>query len=261
MIKSKLLEAKLDELLNQFFDRRIETLQKLDLIKTLKRKNPYLYRAVGVGSASEIVREILLAFISSSDETNFGTIFFEPLAKWAAEQTACKDMEAKVNVGNAAGVDITIEDAVCFMAIAVKSGTHVFNKQSRETQVKEFEALRSRLFKLKKRFDPVVGYCYGKKSQHKQRNLKFQEFAGQKFWHLITHEEDFYLRIIELMEKTPKLHAPKFKDEFTKAENRFVKEFLYHFSKKDGSIDWRKLAKMNSGQDKFALIPYASTKV
>jgi len=256
MIKSKLLETKIDELLNKFFARRLETLQRLDLIKTLKRKNPYLYRAAGVGSAAEIVREILSAFISSSDETIFGNIFFEPLATWAAEQKASKDPNVKVNVGGAAGVDISIEDAVCYMALAVKSGTNVFNKQSRETQVQEFQALRSRLSKLNKRFDPIVGYCYGKKSQQKRKNSKFQEYAGQNFWELITDEENFYLRIISLMEKTPKLHAPKFRDEFNKAENRFVKEFLFHFSEKDGSIDWEKLAEMNSGRNNLLLASY-----
>jgi hypothetical protein len=58
------------------------------------------------------------------------------------------------------------------------------------------------------------------------------------------------------MEEMPKRYAPKFKEEFAKAENRFVAEFLFHFSKEDGGIHWEKLAEMNSGRSKCALAQY-----
>ena len=72
-ITPNLLENKISELLDIFYSKRSIALNDLKLINTLKRKNPYLYRAVGVSDASEIVEEILRAHVSSFDETLFGS--------------------------------------------------------------------------------------------------------------------------------------------------------------------------------------------
>jgi len=253
MIDGKALEKQLGELLDIFYDKRREKLKGLELVPILQRKNPYLYRATGVASASDIVKQVMAAFISSSDETIFGNEFFEPLAKWAASESAKARNYTSVTVGAASGVDIAIEDAVCYIALAVKSGINVFNKQSRAQQATEFRALRSRLSKLKKQFRPVVGYGYGRKATKPSASLEFEEIAGENFWTLVTGESDFYLRIIRCMEDKPKQHAAEFKEELAKTENRLVKEFLSHFANADGSIDWDKLTEFNSGAEKVKL--------
>ena len=52
----------------------------LNIQKVMKRKNPYLYRAKAMQSATKIVDSVLTAFVSSSEETIFGNCFFEPIA-------------------------------------------------------------------------------------------------------------------------------------------------------------------------------------
>lgn len=150
-------------------------------------------------------------------------------------------------------MDIAVEDAICYIALAVKSGTKVFNKQSRSQQVTEFQALRSRLSKMKKQLRSVVGYGYGRKAKRISASRSYEEVAGQDFWELVTGEADFYLRIMKFMAEKPKEHAVEFKEELAKTENRLVKEFLFHFSNDDGSIDWEKLTKFNSGTDQMKL--------
>lgn len=253
MINGKSLEKQLAELLDTFYAKRKGTLKNLQLIPTLKRKNPYLYRATGVATGSEIIKQVMAAFISSSDETIFGNEFFEPLAKWAAIESAKARDNTTVTVGGAAGVDIAVEDAVCYIALAVKSGTKVFNTQSRSHQETEFQALRSRLSKIKKQFRSVVGYGYGRKAKRISAARNYEEVAGQDFWELVTGEADFYLRIMKCMEEKPKEHAAEFKAELAKTENRLVKEFLFHFSNDDGSIAWEKLTKFNSGAEQMKL--------
>jgi len=253
MIDGESLEKQLGELLDIFYAKRKGTLQNLKLIPTLKRKNPYLYRATGVATGSEIIKQVMAAFISSSDETIFGNEFFEPLAKWAAAESAQTRENTTVTVGGAAGVDIAIEDAICYIALAVKSGTKVFNTQSRSQQVTEFQALRSRLSKIKKQFRSVVGYGYGRKTKRISVSRSYEEVAGQDFWELVTGEADFYLRIMKFMDEKPEDHAAEFKVELAKTENRLVKEFLFHFAKDDGSIDWEKLTKFNSGAGQMKL--------
>lgn len=253
MIEGKKLEAKVAELLGNFYDRRRGKLADLKMVSILKRKNPYLYRARGVSSAAEIIREILEAFITSSDEGIFGNVFFEPLAKWAAQVAAEGTAGKVVTVGAAEGVDVTIEEAVCYTAIAVKSGTNIFNSQSRKRQLQDFEALRKRLQKLDKRFDAVIGYGYGRKQKRASSSSVVLELAGQQFWQALTGEPDFYVRFLTLMRDLPQTHAPLFRQELGRAENRLVKEFLFHFSDNEGQIDWPKLAAFNSGTQSLKL--------
>lgn len=243
-IAPALLEKKIGELLDVFYSKRSIALNDLKLINTLKRKNPYLYRAVGVSDAGEIVEEILRAHVSSSDETLFGNEFFEPLAKWVAQKA---NPGHAVNTSDGEGADITITTDTSVMPIAVKSGVNVFNSDSKKKQGENFSALNKRLQKLRLHFDPVVGYCYGRKQQSARSKVNFRELAGQAFWELITAENDFYLRIVRLMGEMPIKHRPMFQQSFDQAKNRFAKEFLIDFSNEDGAINWDKLLEFNSG--------------
>lgn len=237
MIDSDALEVKIGELLDDFYKRRLEKITGLKLKDALKRKNPYLYRAIGTEKASEIVEGLLSAYMSSSDEGIFGDAFFEPLAKFA-----CNGV-----VSPSEGVDVALETDATYTAIAVKSGTSVFNAQSKKRQEADFKALEYRLKKLKKHFDPLVGYCYGRKTQKKLSSAGFRELAGQAFWYEMTGEEDFYLRIIRLMNDKPGKHAVEYKKAWNAAVNRFTAEFIRDFCNEDGLINWEKLLEFNSG--------------
>jgi hypothetical protein len=232
------LEDCVGRLLDNFYERRTAKLTDLKLHTTLRSKDPYLFRATGMDKASDIVNALLTAFMSSSDETIFGDAFFEPLARFVANGEASPSP----------GVDVSVVSEGRYMAIAVKSGPHVFNGQSRHRQEQEFRALRSRLQKLGQMFDPVVGYCYGRKRQRSTSDTEFRELAGQQFWKELTGENDFYLRIIYAMREKPTLHAKAFKAALDAACNRFVREFTIEFCVETGEIDWDKLTRFNSGE-------------
>jgi endonuclease III len=235
MISPDDLERKIGELLDDFYRRRMAKINELRLKDALRRKNPYLFRAVGVQKASEIVEQLLTAYMSSSDEGIFGDAFFEPLAKFASGGI----------VAPSEGVDVVRETATEYIAIAVKSGTSVFNADSRKRQVQNFESLEARLKKLHKHFDPVIGYAYGRKKPKTQ--TKIRELAGQAFWSEVTGDPDFYLKIIRLMKDKPQEHLTAYRNAWDAAVNRFTKAFIDEFCNSDGTIDWNKLTKFNSG--------------
>ncbi len=225
--------------LDDFYRRRIAKLSSLKLKDTLKRKNPYLFRAIGTESAVELVSLLLQAYMSSSDEGIFGDAFFEPLARLVSGAAAA----------GGEGADIVLETKTHFAAFAVKSGPSVFNAMSKRRQNTEFLKMRSRMLKLQKHFDAVVGYCYGRKSpQRRESPFIFREVAGQAFWHELTGVPDFYLRIIDAMRSKPVEHKLAFHAEWDKAINRFTREFTNTYCAPDGSIDWKKLVMFNSGQ-------------
>jgi hypothetical protein len=68
-----------------FHEKRIQSLDSLKLSQVLKRKNPYLFKAKYVLTAEEIIRGIVDAHISSSEEGIFGD-WLEGLAIYINEK-------------------------------------------------------------------------------------------------------------------------------------------------------------------------------
>ena len=223
--------------LTDFYTGLAKTLDTVDVDKILKRKNPYLYRAKGINNAGQIVDGILSAYVSSSEETIFGNTFFEPIAiVVSGGQKAVTE-----------GVDITVDKDNTIYSIAVKSGTSVFNADSRKRQEQNFQSAQKRAQQAHKAFFPVVGYGYGKKKTSIRAEKFYKELAGKDFWEWLTGDPDFYTKIIDYMGTRPDEFAKAFEESYAKAENRMIREFTIKYCKEDGSIDWDSLIRFNSG--------------
>ena len=213
--------------LDNFYTNLIKTVDSLNVKTVMKRKNPYLFRAKAMNGAAQIIDAILAAFVSSSEETIFGNVFFEPIATAAAQGQ------------KALAEGMMVERDNTSYAIAVKSGTSVFNADSRKKQEQNFMAASKLAQQAKKRFVPIVGYGYGKKKVSNRGLPKFyMELAGK---------EEFYIKLIRFMDKLPEKYVEEFDASYQKAANRLVREFTQEFCFEDGSIDWEKLVKFNSG--------------
>ena len=227
--------------LETFYGSLIEKIDGLDIVKIMKRKNPYLYRAKAMENAAEIVENVLSAFVTSSEETIFGNCFFEPLAIAASGG----------NKALAEGIDIMVQhnDTNTIYAVAVKSGPSVFNADSKKRQEQNFMAASKLAQQAKARYEAYIGYAYGKKKDSGRGKPKmYQELAGKKFWAELTGDENFYLKIIKFMGELPEQYVSAYKESYNKASNRLVREFSNQFCMEDGSIDWEKLVEFNSGE-------------
>lgn len=233
------LEALVHQRLSDFYQRRLQKLSTLKLKDTLKKKNPYLFRAVGIQNASEIVEGLLSAYMSSSDEGIFGDAFFEPIAKAVSGG----------QIAPSEGVDIAIETETSYKAISVKSGPNIFNSSQSKRMHDEFMKLRSRARKNFTQivFDPLLGHGYGRKSGEPTADRNYRIRSGQAFWEELTGDSDFYQKLMRLMQDYPIVHRALYEEERAKAVNRFTLEFLQEFSTEDGGIDWEKLLRFNSG--------------
>lgn len=226
--------------LESFYGSLIDKIDGLDIVKIMKRKNPYLYRAKAMENASEIVENVLGAFVTSSEETIFGNCFFEPLAIAASGG----------NKALAEGIDIMIHDIKdnAIYAFAVKSGPSVFNADSKKRQEQNFMAAAKLAQQARARYEAYIGYAYGKKKESGRGKPKiYQELAGKKFWTELTGDDEFYLKIIKYMGNLPEKYVASYKESYNKAFNRLVREFSNKFCADDGSIDWEKLVEFNSG--------------
>jgi len=210
--------------------------KELKLQTFLCRKNPYLFRALGIQKASEIVERVLSDYISASDETIFGDAFFEPIARVASGG----------KTSDAEGVDLVIESGKRVTVVALKSGPNIYNASQKKRQSQEFLAVRSRLYKLHKQFDPILGHAYGRLKTEPSKDRIYRDRSGQAFWREITGNGDFYLKLIRLMKDAPTKHRKEYTPAWDAAVNRFTAEFIRNFCLPDGSIDWEKLVRFVS---------------
>jgi hypothetical protein len=234
------LEKLIKDSLHDFYNRRMQKINELKLRQFLRRKNPYLFRALGKEKASEIVEDVLSAFISSSDETIFGDAFFEPIAKIASGG----------KVSSAEGVDFEKETDDKYLAVAVKSSPSWGNASQKKRINDEFMALRSRLYKIHKQFDAMIGHGYGRSHSKPSKTRIYRSVSGQAFWTEITGDPDFYLKLIRLMKDEPHKHNEEYKIAWGAAVNRFTLEFINDFCFPDGRIDWEKLVRFVSEEKK-----------
>jgi len=225
--------------LDEFYTALIAKINELDIKEIMRRKNPYLFRAKAMLDATEIVKAVLAAFVSSSEETSFGKKFFEPVAAVAGQS----------NWAITDGVDVMAERGDAIYAVAVKSGTSVFNSSSRKSQERDFAKAMRQANLAHKRCIPVVGYSYGRKKTTGRGQPKiYFELAGQEFWYELTGDDQFYIKLIRFMGNLPERYVEEFEQAYQRATNRLVREFTNEFCLADGRIDWEKLVEFNSGR-------------
>ncbi|MFC2000061.1 PmeII family type II restriction endonuclease [Chloroflexota bacterium] len=231
------LEELISKCLSDFYERRLQRVAKLKLRDFLRRKNPYLFRALGVEKAQDIVEQMLAYYISASDETIFGNCFFEPIARIASG--------GKVSDGE--GVDFLIETEGRITVVSLKSGPNVLNASQKKRQSQEFQNVRNRLYKMQKQFDPILGHAYGKMQTEPGKDRVYRDRSGQAFWQDITGDPDFYLKLVQLMRDEPAKHKKEYQPAWDAAVNRFTLEFIQQFCFEDGRVDWERLLKFVSG--------------
>lgn len=230
------------ERIGDFHEARLAGLDKLKLKSVLARKNLYLFRAKNQVMASEIVKGILDSHLSSSEETVFGD-WLEGLAIFVAREVFGGKKSS------AAGIDLEMERDGIHYLVSIKSGPNWGNSGQLRKMENDFKTATRILHTSKSRLhvEAVNGCCYGKDA-HPDKGT-YRKLCGQDFWEFVSGESDLYLALIEPLSEMAKERNDEFMRRYTCKLNLFVKEFLQEYSLPDGSVDWEKLVKMNSGRN------------
>lgn len=239
-ISRKQLVAYIEKQIPDFHEARLASLRKLKLPKILKRKNPYLFKVKNLNVASELVKSLLDAHLSSQEETIFGT-FLEGLAIYIAEQIY------DGRKSTAQGIDLELsKDGVLYL-ISIKSGPN-WGNSSQIQKMKDNFRKAARIFRTNAISKPLMainGCCYGQDSRSDKGD--YQKLCGQAFWEFLSGDAALYLELIEPMSNTTKERNEEFNEAFAKVVNGFTQEFIRDFCTADHAIDWRKLLVFNSG--------------
>lgn len=223
-----------------FHNKRIERLEKLKLKTVLKKKNPYLFKAKHILTASEIVQGIVDAFISSNEETIFGD-WLEGLAIF---------INQKVYGGWKSGIpniDLEFDKSNVRYIVNIKSGPN-WGNSSQVTKMKSDFLTAKRTLRTSNSKLMVVsinGCCYGIDNNPDKGD--YFKYCGQEFWEFISGNKNLYLEIIEPLGHKSKERNDEFIKAYSKMLNQFTRDFIKDFCKPNGDIDWEKLVKLNSG--------------
>ena len=240
------VEEYVNENIGVFHEGRLESLQTLDM-RRLLRKNPYLFRAKNILTASDMVKGFMDAFLSSSEEERFGQ-FLEGLAIFVAQQTSGG------HKSTAPGVDLEFMNREVHYIVSIKSGPN-WGNASQQNQLEE--DLKTAVARVKQRdmmanVQSVLGICYGKTRTRFLRG--YLKVVGQNFWYFISENKDLYTEIVEPIGYKAKEHSDRYEERKAEATNRITKDFLDEYCHQSGAIDWPKLVKVTCGNydlDKF----------
>lgn len=222
-----------------FHSSRLKTLKSIKLEDILKKKNPYLFKAKNVAVATDLVREILDAFLSSSEEKLFGD-FLEDLAIFIAGRTAGG------RKSSATGIDLEFSNKEVLHLVSVKSGPNWGNSSQQRKQEEDFKKAVKVLKQSRHRLNvqPVLGICYGKVKTSFLRG--YMKVVGQNFWYFISENKNLYTDLIDPLGHKAKEHNESFLEKKGQLINLFTGEFMKKFCV-DGKIDWQKVVEFNSG--------------
>lgn len=224
-----------------FHEKRIQSLGNLKLGQVLKRKNPYLYKAKYVLTAERIIREIVDAHISSSEEGIFGD-WLEGLAIFINEKVYGGKKSGIV------GIDLEFDKDDKRFIVNIKSGPNWGNSSQISKMVSDFKTAKRTLRTSNSNLNIVAvnGCCYGR-DNHPDKGDYFK-YCGQTFWEFISGSETLYTEIIEPLGNKAKEKNDDFNDSYSQMINRFTREFAIEYCKSNGKIDWEKLVRFNSSK-------------
>ena len=236
----KAVEGFVNDNIVDFHNRRLQSLEKLKLSRLLE-KNPYLFKAKNVTTASELIDGFLDAFLSSSEEKLFGD-FLEDLAVFIVQQTAGGHKSV------AQGIDLEFLNNDTHYVVSIKSGPNWGNSSQ---QSKLAEDLRNAVRRVRQsnqavNVQPVLGICYGKtRTDHHPRG--YLKVVGQNFWYLISEDKNLYSDIIHPIGHRAQEHNERFACEKGKLTNRLTRAFMDDYCEQSGAIDWLRLVRSISG--------------
>jgi hypothetical protein len=228
--------------IGSFHQKRIESLDNLELSRVLKRKNPYLFKAKYMLTAEQIIRALADAHISSNEETIFGD-WLEGLALF---------INHKVYGGyksGITGIDLEFDSEGMRNIVTIKSGPNWGNSRAVAGMRSDFRtakrALRTSNSGLKIR--AVNGCCYGKDSKPDKGD--YFKYCGQPFWKFVSGSSCLFTDIIEPLGHKARERNDEFIKSYSQMVNKFTKTFANAFCKDNGEIDWNKLVIFNSGEE------------
>ena len=185
------LSSTLKPIFLDFTKARLTKLETLKLEDVLKRKNPYLFKAKNITTAGDFVKNILDAFLSSSEEGLFGG-FLEELAIFVCNQVFGG------RKSSAEGIDLEFERDQTKYIVSIKSGPNWGNssqvRKMRDNFSKAKRILGTNIYS-QINIVAVNGCCYGRDNRPDKGDY-FKIVQASSFGRLFREMSPYILRLL-----------------------------------------------------------------
>jgi hypothetical protein len=211
------------------------------LLEILSRKNPYLLKAKGLATPRDLVKAILDAYLSSSEETLLGG-FLENLAIFICSRAYGGDKSA------ANDIDLEFVRDQTKYFVSIKSSPKWANASMRKKLVLAFKEVRKIYGQGKevRHVECVDGCCYGKQSRKSEHKGDYIKLCGQRFWELISGDPELYIKIVEPVGHEAKERNEEFLAKYELVIDDFTNVFRRHFCDANNLILWDALTRVSS---------------
>ena len=233
------IESFIDKRINIFFEEILNLIRNLTLSDILININPYLVFIKSSLIVGELIKNSINHFLLSQEETIFGN-FMEDLAIFVCNKVyGAKKSELT-------GIDLEFERDGIIYIVEIKAGWNWGNSSQIKQMKINFNNAKNLLEKQTgKQVIAVNGCCFGK--LRKIDKGAYLKLCGQRFWELISGNEQLYIDIIEPIGHKAREKNEEFINEYSRILNIFTLEFSKEFCD-DGFINWEKLLQFNSGK-------------
>jgi hypothetical protein len=234
------------EIVIPFYTSRQKSLANKTLTSLIQTKNPYLFRVKNPSVVGDFVKQMLDAYLSSSEETIFG----KSLEKLAVHVCKLQFEGYKPKEGEFPSVDLVFEKDYTLYIISIKSGKVWGNADSIRKMLENILAVSKALkTKAHKKIELVNGVCYGKSEistvQEINQRLVYKKYSGKAFWELISGDQDFYRSIVVPIGEAIKGRDISFKEMYDSRLNELTEEMFQIFTV-NGQINWQKIIQTNN---------------
>jgi hypothetical protein len=228
-----------EEHIGIFHQKRIQSLENLKLSQVLKRKNPYLFKAKYVLTSEQIIKSLIDAHLSSSEEGIFGD-WLEGLAIYINSLTYGGEKSGIPNI------DLEFTANGQRYIVNIKSGPNWGNSSQIKKMTADFKTAKKTLRTSNSQLlvTAVNGCCYGRDANPDKG--EYFKYCGQKFWEFISGSTDLYTDIIEPLGFKAKEKNEEYEQAYVQIINRFTREFNNTFCCESGAINWKQLVEFNS---------------
>ncbi len=235
LVRDNINEASLElskQIVQAFRDAYVEpllaNLRSRGVVQLIARKNPYLYRASGLGTCEELVQRAFLDYLSSSTETLFGN-FLERVALLMSGgyKSATKGVDIEKRIGNRAELYV------------VKSGPAAFNAGSRRDAERALNEAAKRLLPAGIEVHRFIAFAYGRKRTTYERGVTI--LSSSEFWNRISGIRDFHIRLLEICGYL----APLYGADLDAARQRLLEEAKKAYCAPSGEIRWDTVVRLS----------------
>jgi len=146
------------------------------------------------------------------------------------------------------GIDLEFDNEGVRYIVNIKSGPNWGNSSQKEKLNADFKSAKKGLRTSNSGLNIIAvnGCCYGKENQVDKGD--YFMYCGEVFWEFLSSEKELFVEIIEPLGCLAKERNEDFMKSYSQRINLFTIEFGKDFCGVDGSIDWVRLVRFNSGR-------------